>query len=51
MQWIQGEPVLRVEESVDSPFKALVTQEEMATTVRYAESPQRAAGPKLVGHS
>ena len=41
MQWMQGQPILRAGESVDSPFRALVTQEEMATTVRYAESPQR----------
>ena len=44
MQWANGQPSLRPGELIDSPFKALVTHEEMTTTVRYAESPQRVSG-------
>ena len=41
IQWSNGQPSLRPGEPVDSPSKNLITQEEMSTTVRYAESPQR----------
>ena len=44
IQWTNGQPSLRPGEPIDSPSKALVTQEEMSTTVRYAESPQRVSG-------
>ena len=44
VQWADGQPSLRPGEPLDSPSKALVTQKEISTTVRYAESPQRVSG-------